>query len=225
MKRRLGRGAIVLALIGSLAMPSSAFANPTVLLLPGGGWQAANPADMAPWVDDFTRHGIRSIAIGYPLRDVNVATHYAARVAARLPKPVVAYGISAGGTIATALAADGRVAGAVNVVGPTNLKTWGTPAGKYILGLLPAFDRRAASPFYDLTRDASPMLLQCGTLDPLVPCGRDPKAKGSQSAAFAKRARRFQLDVHVSRMTGVAHGQLRSGMRVARRWIERRFPT
>jgi dienelactone hydrolase len=199
-------------------------ASPTVALFTGGGWQAANPADMDPWVEDFHRHGIRAVSTTYPLHDVNAAVRYARWFVAQLPKPVVAYGISAGGTIAMDLAADGSVAGAVNVVGPTNLTTWGTPAGKYILGLMPALDRRAASPIYDLTPNASPMLLQCGTRDLWVPCGRNPKAKGSQSAAFVKRAKRFQSDVRLSRMTDVAHGQLRSGMRVARQWIERRWP-
>lgn len=191
-------------------------AHPTVLLFPGGGWQVANPVDMQPWVDDFHNHGMHAVAVTYPLADVNKAIAYGAWVAARLPEPVIAYGISAGGTIATALAADGRVAGAVNVVGPTNLTTWGTPAGSYILGLMPNLDRRAASPFYDLTQDASPMLLQCGTQDPLVPC--------AQSAAYVKRARRYQRDTRQSRMRGVGHGQLRSGMRVAQRWIARRWP-
>ena len=47
--------------------------------------------------------------------------------------PVIAYGISAGGTIAAALAATGRVSGAVDVIGPTDFAHWLSPLGLNVI--------------------------------------------------------------------------------------------
>lgn len=205
-----------LVVLGTLGAPAVADASPTVLLLHGGGWLSGSAASMAPWVQDFRAHGVNAVAVDYPLGNVAAAQRYVDIVASRLPRPVVAYGVSAGATLSASLAARGRVAAAVNVVGPMNLATWDTPAARLIMGLLPGLDRRAASPVAQLMPGAAPTLNQCGATDSWVPC--------AQAAEFTLAALRYQRDTGMSIMPG-AHGQSLAGMWEARRWIARREAT
>jgi acetyl esterase/lipase len=203
-----------LTLLGALGVPATASSSPTVLLLHGGGGLSGSAASMGPWTQDFRAHGVSAVAVDYPLGDVAAAQRYVDIVASRLPRPVVAYGVSAGATLSASLAARGRVAGAVNVVGPMNLATWDTPVARILTGMLPGLDRRATSPVMQLSPLAAPTLNQCGATDSWVPC--------SQAAEFTLAALRYQRDTGMSIMPG-AHGQSPAGMWEARRWIERRF--
>lgn len=189
----------------------------TVLLLPGGGWQHADPATMEPWIQDFAAHGIRARAITYPLKNVIAAIDAARQVAVAEPGPVVAYGISAGGTIAAALAATGDVAGAVNIAGPTDFTRWISPAGLQIMrqiGMRTYAQKRAASPYWRLNGRQSPQLVQCGAIDPLV--------EETQCERYTSAARRGNPDTTLRRMLD-AHHQSGTERDAAREWIVRRW--
>lgn len=204
---------------GSEITTSRADQSPLVLLLPGGGWQNADPETMRPWLEDFTKHGIRSRAITYPLRDVVGAIEYVRKLASMYPGPVIAYGISAGGTIAAALAATGDVAGAVNIAGPTDFTKWWTPSGITIrrqIGMRTTAQEKAASPFWRLNGRQTPQLIQCGGVDPLVMC--------DQGADYERKARKEQRDTTLQVMVN-AHAQWPQDRDVAREWIARRWPS
>jgi len=134
--------------------------------------------------------------------------------AVALPQPVVAYGISAGGTIAAALAASGDVAGGVNVIGPTDLVNW--PTGATVMAGLDMTeeDKRAASPIYRLS-DVRPQLHQAGIADLIVPY--------DQALRYNGAARRVQSDTTLQTLAN-AHGQLEHEHAMARNWVEARWP-
>lgn len=193
--------------------------GPLVLLLAGGGWQHADPATMRPWVQDFQRHGIRARAITYPLRDVLGAIEHVRLIAAAEPGPVVAYGISAGGTIAAALAAQGLVAGAVNIAGPTDFERWASPFGSPIMaqiGMRTREQKRAASPYWMLKGRQTPQLIQCGAADPLVEI--------TQCQRYESAARKGQPDTRLGLMVN-GHAQSSRDRDVAREWVAARWPT
>lgn len=199
--------------------PAPAAGAPTVLLLPGGGWQHADAETMEPWAQDFEAHGIRALIVTYPLRDVLGAIRAVGDVvvAERERGPVIAYGISAGGTIAAALAANGRVSGAVNVAGPTDFTRWATPTGSQIMGELGMSweQRRESSPFFRLNGRQSPQLVQCGALDLLVTC--------DQGVGYVRAAKRGQRDTRLQVMAN-GHAQSARDRRVAREWVAARWP-
>lgn len=213
--------ACVLTCLASLFSGSPAAAvgePPTVLLLPGGGWQHSDAEAMAPWVRDFEAHGIRARVVTYPTWDVLNAIRTVGEIADAEQGPVVAYGISAGGTIAAALAASGHVAGAVNVAGPTDLTRWVTPSGLEMmdrLGMTVA-DRRAASPYWRLDGRQSPQLVQCGAADVLVTC--------EQGLNYVRAAKRGQRDTRLQVMIN-GHVQSWRDRVVAREWIAARWPS
>lgn len=185
----------------------------TVILLPGGGWQHADPATMQPWVDDFHAHGIRAFSITYPLRDVIKAIDYVRGVVQRQRGKVVVYGISAGGTIAAALAAEGSIYAGVNIVGPTDFTRWLSPGGLYIMrqiGMKSYAQKRAASPYWRLTPKASPQLIQCGLADPIVTY--------EQCLRYYKAAKKSQSSTRLDALVD-AHGQLPRDRDAARRWV------
>lgn len=90
--------------------------EPTVVLIHGGGFtsRAALANKLA-----ISEAGWKTVEVSYPFGDVAAA--YRA-VAAQIPKsgPVIAFGESAGGTIALWLAAHRRVDCAISVGGPTD---------------------------------------------------------------------------------------------------------
>lgn len=185
----------------------------TVILLPGGGWQNADPHTMQPWVDDFKAHGIHAIAITYPLRDVNAAIDYVRGVVKRTPGKVVVYGISAGGTIAAALAAEGSVAAGVNIVGPTDFTRWISPGGLYIMrqiGMKGYAQKKSASPYWRLTPKVSPQLIQCGLVDPIVTY--------EQCIRYYNASKKSQASTRLDGLVD-AHGQLPRDRDAARRWV------
>lgn len=198
--------------------PGRTHTRPLVLLLPGGGFQHADPRTMDPWIQDFQKHGIRARAINYPLRSVLAAIEHVRRIAAAEPRPVVAYGISAGGTIAAALAATGDIAGAVNIAGPTDFTRWVTPAGITIMhqiGMTTREQQRAASPYRMLAGHQAPQLVQCGLADPLV--------TWDQCQRYAAAAFKGQPDTRLMSMLN-AHAQSPRDRNIAREWIHARWP-
>lgn len=101
-----------------------ALASCTVMLIAGGGFNA----DLAPTGAEAIRDlPVSTVELDYRLNDVPGAYRDAAALAAKLrtrPGPLVAYGESAGGAIASWSAAYKRVDAAVTVGSPNDLKLW-----------------------------------------------------------------------------------------------------
>ena len=152
----------------------------TVLMLHGGGFIGGSPGSVQPLADDLKAAGYNAIAVDY--RSENPSGNVLGQIATVRKRvmefeergPVIAYGVSAGGTLAAALAATGEVAGAVVAGGPTDLVHWiglsplPTPQFWRRTGMSTA-DRRRASPIYRLNGIQSPQLLLYGDIDLLVP--------------------------------------------------------
>ena len=166
--------AVALAtLVGCVAASQAQAAAPMVLLLHGGGWQSGDPTSMSPTATSSRPTAIGRGVVAYPLGGVTASIDYADAIAWEerlVGEPVIAYGISSGGTIAAALAAAGRVDGGVDVLGPTNFTTWLSPVGQLVMLLvnMSEAEKVSASPYYRLNGQQTPQLLQCGLLDPLT---------------------------------------------------------
>lgn len=200
----------------------------TVLVLHGGGFTGGSPADVEPIVRDLRAAGYAATAIAY--RDENPTGNVLGQIAtvrrharqASARGPVVAYGVSAGGTLAAALAARGEVAGAVVYAAPTNLLTWlcvpclTTPGYWSKLGM-DAQTRRQASPYFRLSGGQSPQLLLYGDLDHIVPI--------DQGINYFRASLRGQPDTKLQLMPLALHGIFRQPFPArAREWIQRRWP-
>jgi acetyl esterase/lipase len=199
----------------------------TVLVLHGGGFIGGSPASVAPLASDLRSAGYDAIAVDYrrgnPTGNVlgEIETVRRQVRAAELRGPVIAYGVSAGGTLAAALAARGEVDGAVVAGGPTNLLSW--------IGLSPlptegfwqhmGMDhnaRREASPIFRLNGAQSPQLLLYGDIDLLVPI--------DQGLNYERAAVRDQPDTTLTLMPISPHAYWPTYRAMARRWIEARWP-
>jgi acetyl esterase/lipase len=201
----------------------------TVLVLHGGGFDRGSPTTVEPIATDLRAAGYRTIVVPYldenpsgnVLGEIATVKRYADN--AKLRGPVIAYGISAGGTLAGALAARGEVDGAVVASGPTNLLTLlnvsadPTGAQKWrALGMSRA-DRRTASPYYRLDGRQSPQLLLYGDVDLLVPL--------EQGINYYRAAAKGQRDTSFRIMTLTPHTIPPLRYRVqARQWIQARWP-
>jgi acetyl esterase/lipase len=211
----------VAALAFAFAMPAPAHAAaPTILLLHGGGWQSGGSAEMNPWREDFEAYGYRTRLVDYPLGNVTRSIDYTDAIAQQerlAGRTVIAYGISAGGTIAAALAAAGRVDGAVDVLGPTDFVRWISPVGRYIklAAHMTEAEKRSASPLRRLNGQQTPQLLQCGVADPLTTF--------DQCSRYVDRAARGNPDTTMQLMPN-AHGQWGADRDHARRWVQARWP-
>jgi acetyl esterase/lipase len=195
-------------------------AAPMILLLHGGGWQTGDPASMNPWRDDFAARGYRTRIVAYPLGNVTRSIDYTDAIAQQerlAGAPVIAYGISAGGTIAAALAAGGRVDGGVNVIGPTDFTRWLSPVGTYdmLAAHMTAAEKRSASPYWRLHGLQTPQLIQCGLADPVTTY--------DQCTRYASAARGANADTTLQSMID-AHAQSAAERDHARAWVQARWP-
>lgn len=199
----------------------------TILLLHGGGFIGGNPSSVAPLANDLRAAGYDVIAVDYRTENPNgnvlgeIATVRRRVQAVEGRGPVVLYGISAGGTLAAALAATGEVAGAVVAGGPTNLVSWvglsPLPTAGYWSDMGMDRDaRRAASPYYRLNGDQSPQLLLYGDIDLIVPI--------DQGLNYLRAAQRAQPDTTFQLMSVSPHAFWPSYRNVARQWIQSRWP-
>ena len=219
--RRLG-ALLAVTVLAALTSPLQAHAAaPMVLLLHGGGWQSGDPTSMYAYRDDFEAHGYRTRVVAYPLGSVTASIDYVDAIAQteRLAgEPVIAYGISSGGTIAAALAAAGRVDGGVNIVGPTDFTTWLSPAGLAIMLLanMSEAEKRSASPYWRLNGLQTPQLLQCGLPDPITTY--------DQCTRYAAAAQQGNPDTSLQAMLN-AHAQWPGDRDRARAWVQARWPT
>jgi pimeloyl-ACP methyl ester carboxylesterase len=165
---------------------------------------------MAPWAYGLRAAGYRVLLPNYPLGDVLRSEQWTQRLMRRVHGWKAAWGVSAGGTIASWLAGRGAVDAAVNAAGPTDLLTWRTPFAGYLLHNTSTRECIAASPMRTLTRAAAPQLLQYGTRDSLIPV--------SQGLVYARRARRVQPATRLE-VTGDGHGQTRVQAMRALAWM------
>jgi acetyl esterase/lipase len=199
----------------------------TILLLHGGGFSGGDPSSVAPLVDDLRAVGYDAIAVDY--RKENPTGNILGEIATVRRKveavegrgPVVLYGVSAGGTLAAALAARGEVAGAVVAGAPTNLLTWfglspmPTPAFWQRLGM-DGNARREASPIFRLDGDQSPQLLLYGDIDLVVPV--------EQGRSYLRAAQGDQPDTTFRLMSVSPHAYWPPYRTIAREWIQARWP-
>lgn len=199
----------------------------TVLVLHGGGFIGGGPSSVEPLAADLRAAGYDAIAVDYragnPTGNVlgEIATVHRHVKAAEARGPVVAYGVSAGGTLAAALAARGEVAGAVVAGAPTNLLTWIGPA-PVSTGLfwsrmgMDRNARREASPYYRLNGRQSPQLLLYGDIDLIVPI--------EQGLNYMRVASRGQADTTFTLMGVSPHAYWNSYRVLAKQWIQARWP-
>jgi len=199
----------------------------TVLVLHGGGFIGGGPGSVEPLAADLRAAGYNAIAVDYrtenPRGNVlgEIATVHRHAKAAEARGPVVAYGVSAGGTLAAALAARGEVAGAVVAGAPTNLLTWVglAPVATGLLWSRMGMDRaarREASPYYRLNGRQSPQLLLYGDIDPTVPI--------EQGLNYLRVASGGQPDTTFTLMGISPHTFGPSYRVVAKQWIQARWP-
>ena len=199
----------------------------TILLLHGGGFTGGEPSSVVPIADDLRAAGYDTIAVDYradnPSGNVlgEIATVRRQVRAVQDAGPVVLYGVSAGGTLAAALAARGEVSGAVVAGGPTNLLTWiglsPLPTAHFWQRLgMDRNARREASPYYRLDGTQSPQLLLYGDLDPIVPV--------EQGLSYLRVALQGQRDTTFSLMTVSPHAYWPSYRVLAKQWIQQRWP-
>jgi acetyl esterase/lipase len=209
------------ALLAALAAPANAEARaPMILLLHGGGWLGGTPGSMTPWKEDFRAHGYRTRIVAYPLGSVARSIRHVEAIAVEeraRGDSVIAYGMSAGGSIASALAATGRVDGAVNVNGPTDFTRWVSPVGVVIMlaAQMGAHEQRAASAYWRLNGRQAPQLLQCGWADPVTTY--------DQCTRYVAKAALGNADTKLH-ATLNAHSQWLSDRDRARAWVQARWP-
>jgi acetyl esterase/lipase len=202
----------------------------TVLFMHGGAWAGGSPAELEPLAAQYRSLGYNAVSIEY--RDGNNdIVHLIDNVQAQVSKyrsngPVVLYGVSAGGTLAAALAAAGKVDGAVVIGGPTDLPAWSSNPYRAFLArqVLDALgmkrdEFREASPIRRLSDRPAPQLLQYGDRDQFVPF--------EQGATYARAARKRQPDIKLETLKGVDHSRLGTtpaSVAHALEWIRRRWP-
>ncbi|MEY2441655.1 MAG: hypothetical protein QOJ46_1081 [bacterium] len=202
-------------------------ATVTILVLHGGGFNGGEPKSVEPIAQDLRAAGYNAIVV--PYRDENPTGNILGEIAtvrryaehAKRGGPVVAYGLSAGGTLAAALAARGDVTGAVVAGAPTNLLSWvcvtplTIPSYWQALGMSTA-DRRAASPYFRLDGHQSPQLLLYGDIDPLVTV--------DQGINYYRAALKNQPDTTYTLMPLSPHTYRAAYRTEAREWIRQRWP-
>jgi acetyl esterase len=206
-------------------LPSGPGLRPAVLVIHGGSWNSGDKADMAVPSESFAEAGFAAFAVDYRLApastypaqldDLQTAVRWIRAHAARYhvdPDRLGAFGVSAGGHLASLLATLGdgprnvgaRVAVAMSWSGPQDLAT--------ILGGLPGFgpldafigcsfaacpDKwREASPVTHVDRTDAPVLL-ANSSNELVPF--------SQAAEMARVLRHHHVPTALIEVPGSRH--------------------
>jgi len=156
----------------------------TLLLLPGGGFvMPAEPVALRARCRLFARAGFAVVAVAYPLLGcpaaLRAATDEALR-ARRAARPVLAYGESAGGTLAEMLAVRGAVPAAVAVAGISDLTTWPRTDERYwsAVQLPTLLERQAVSPLHRIGPRPGRLLLLHSPEDETVPFAQSVRPAG-----------------------------------------------
>jgi acetyl esterase/lipase len=146
-----------------------------VLLIHGGGFVFGAPEAVLNR-EAVEQAGVATWSLGYPLGDVRRAYRW---TAAAVPKnrPTVAFGESAGGTIAAWLAARRHVDAAITVGAPTDLSRWPeSPAHREAIGLTTGAWRYSPARTY---RQQRPLWAIHWTHDPIVPFAHAAALRGA----------------------------------------------
>jgi acetyl esterase/lipase len=206
-------------------LPSGPGPFAAVLVIHGGSWNSGDKADMAVPSEGFADAGFAAFAVDYrlapsstypaQLADLQTAVRFVRANAARYrvdPARVGAFGVSAGGHLASLLATVGqgatdtgaRIAAAMSWSGPEDLVS--IVGGARGFGLLDSFigcslaacpERwREASPVTHVDRSDAPLLLANST-DELVPL--------TQAEEMARALRRHGVPAELIEVPGTAH--------------------
>lgn len=183
-----------------------------ILVIHGGAFVAGSPATIQPQADALQRLRPRAqvVNVDYPLGDPVNAYRFVRRIAKSHPGPVVAYGFSAGGYIATQLAANRNVTAAVTVAGVYHLDVWARYA-KFPsiswdwLGISTATGRHRAA--LHPGRRSAPQLMLHGD--------RDHTAPLSDARTYDLEDPRARLAI----MHGVGHDQPSGPIARAMQWL------
>lgn len=146
-----------------------------VVLLHGGGfWIGATRQYLREFCAPWAAAGFRAVGVDYPVRNF-VGAIRASRRAARslrgVVAPVVAFGESAGGTLALRLGLAGHVGAVAAIAAPTDLISWNRDDPTFwtqVMGMSIA-DRRRASPIFRVGAWCPPTLLLHSPTDEVVP--------------------------------------------------------
>jgi pimeloyl-ACP methyl ester carboxylesterase len=183
-----------------------------ILIIHGGAFVAGTPAAMQPQADALHRLAPQAqiVNVDYPLGDPVDAYRYTRRIAVRHHGPVVAYGFSAGGYIATRLASRHEVTAAVTVAGVYHLDVWARYArfpkiSWDWLGISTAAGRRRAA--LRPGRASAPQLMLHGDRDRTAPLG--------DARVYDEEDPRARLKI----LRGVAHDQPSGPVTGAMRWL------
>lgn len=193
-------------------------AAPFVLVVHGGGWDAGNTTDLAEIHYHLAREGISVAALNYrlapqykwpaPKEDVLEAVKFLKAHAAQLnidPNRWAIYGRSAGAQIAEAVSLSSRDAslkGCIGLYGPSDLLIgyyWGAEDDilksrelmRKFLGGPPDKNYEAyedASPIFQVSRGAPPLLILHGAEDTIVWLGHAQRLKSRLNAAGVQNA-------------------------------------
>lgn len=182
-----------------------------VLVLHWGGFVGGTPAMMAPHVEKLARPGVEVVVPAYPLGDPDAAQTAVMNLARRLHHHhrVIAYGTSAGATLALRLRQAGMVDGAVAIAPLIDVAGY---------GLVNNFAWTASA------TAVSPSRYRCGATrtNTLIVHGRqDDVAPFAASRGFARRCHtRFMAFAATHRIIG----RPRHAVLAFVRRLERRLP-
>lgn len=155
-----------------------------ILVLHWGGFTGGTAAQMQPHIAALSSPGVTVTAQGYPLNDPAAAERSVVRAARRYRHSghrVIAYGTSAGGTLALRLRELGAVDGAVAVAPVVDVPSWWKPL--YGGPLRPPWSHRSAV-------EVSPDRHRCGATNMrtlVVHAQDDPIVPFGASRRFARR--------------------------------------
>jgi acetyl esterase/lipase len=193
-----GRGVLILATALAVTTPGVAAAHDivvrphgrpkaTVLVAHLGSWVAGAPKSSLPVSRFLAAHGYRAVSIDYSLRDVP-RSYRQAELKARHYHAAFAVGESAGGTIASWLAARRFVRAAVDVSGPEDLPRWERTS-------LPAGFLRSIGLRGRAAWEWSPLRRYSGRSAPLLGIywDRDPWVPLTQGKAIARRGAKLRV--------------------------------
>lgn len=172
-----------------LFRPDTKDVLPVVVLIHGGGWVAGHRDNMSILAEVLVYSGLAAASVEYrfapkfpfpaAVKDVHAAVSFIKEEGRNHhldPERIGAWGISAGGHLATCLAVSSSVHAAVNFCGLVDMVNYpeNHPAisQDFLHAFLDPYDEdrnRAASPLYQVSPKTSPMMIVHGERDTVVP--------------------------------------------------------
>jgi acetyl esterase/lipase len=161
-----------------------------VLAFHGGGFTGGQPADVQPVVDGLRQRGISAKAVTYPLGSIRPAYRSAIRQVRRYQRRghrVIAYGHSAGATIALYLSATRHVP-AVAMSPVADFAGWRLPAG---------LEEKKGPDWYDMTLSPIERLTRRSGRATILHSANDSIVPYALSARYSQRARTLRRRVEL----------------------------